>query len=68
MTWKKNDDCRGVYSINSFFLNSKLQVLKSNLYDCNDAYILLKKTITITGPGTDPATRQADERNKQQAF
>ena len=39
-------------------------MLKSSLCDYNDAYILVKTTITITDAGADPAARQADERNK----
>ena len=43
-------------------------MLKSSLYDCSDAYILVKKKITITGAGADAAARQADERDKSVAF
>ena len=39
-------------------------MLRSNLCDYADAYILVKGTITITGTGNDAATRQADERDK----
>ena len=39
-------------------------MLRSNLCDYTDAYILVKGTITITGTGNDAATRQADERDK----
>ena len=39
-------------------------MLRSNLCDYADAYILVKETITITGAGNDAATRQADERDK----
>ena len=38
-------------------------MLRPNLYDYADAYILLKGTIAITGAGDDAAARQADERN-----
>ena len=38
-------------------------MLRSNLCDYADAYILLKGTIAITGAGDDAAARQADERN-----
>ena len=43
-------------------------MLKSNLCDFSDAYILVKGTITITGRGADGATRQADERDKGVSF
>ena len=39
-------------------------MLRSNLCDYADAYILVKGTITITGVGNDAAASQADERNK----
>ena len=43
-------------------------MLKSNLCDYADAYILVKGTITITGAGDDAAARRADERNKGVIF
>ena len=43
-------------------------MLKSSLCDYSDAYILVKGKITITGAGTDAATRQTDERDKGVAF
>ena len=39
-------------------------MLKSNLCNYADAYIFVKKTITIAGHGDDDAARQLDERNK----
>ena len=39
-------------------------MLRSNLCDYADAYILVKGTITITGTGNDNARKQADERDK----
>ena len=36
-------------------------MLRSNLCDYADSYILVKDTITITGAGDDAVTRQADE-------
>ena len=38
-------------------------MLRSNLCNFSDAYILVKGTITITGAGDNAAARQADERN-----
>ena len=43
-------------------------MLRSNLCDYADAYILVKGTITITGEGDDAAARQADERVKGVTF
>ena len=43
-------------------------MLRSNLGDYADAYILVKGTITITGARADAAARQADERDKGVIF
>ena len=43
-------------------------MLRSNLCNYADSYILVKGTITITGAGDDAAARQADERNKGVIF
>ena len=43
-------------------------MLRSNLCDYADAYILVKGTTTITGAATDAAGRQADERIKSVIF
>ena len=43
-------------------------MLKPNLCDYADAYILVKGTITITGTGNDDATKQADERDEGVTF
>ena len=43
-------------------------MLSSSLCDYNDAYILVKAKITITGAGDDEAARRADERDKVVAF
>ena len=42
-------------------------MLRSNLCDYADSYILVKET-TIIGAGDDAAARQADERNKGVPF
>ena len=49
-------------------IKSKTAMLRSFLYDYTDAYILVRRTITITGAGDDAAARQADERNKGVIF
>ena len=43
-------------------------MLRSNLCDYTDPYILVKGTITITGAGDAAAARRADERNKDVIF
>ena len=43
-------------------------MLRSNLCDYADSYILVKGTITIIGAGDDAAARRADERNKRVTF
>ena len=61
-----NDESRGTYASNG--IKFKTTILRSNLCDYADAYILVKETITITGAGADNAARQADERNEGVAF
>ena len=61
-----NDESRGTYTGNS--IKFKTTMLRSNLCDYADAYILVKGTITITGAGNDDATKQADERDKGVTF
>ena len=43
-------------------------MLRSNLYDYADAYVLVKGPITITGNGNNAAARQADERDQRVTF
>ena len=43
-------------------------MLRSELCDCADAYILVKGRKTVTGTGDDDNARQADERNKGVIF
>ena len=62
-----NDESRGTYNVNSQ-IKFKTTMLKSSLCDYSDAYILVKRTITITGAGDDAAARQADERDKGAVF
>ena len=61
-----NDDSRGKYTNSD--IKFKSTMLKSNLCDYTDAYILDKGKITITGRGDDDAARQTDERNKGVIF
>ena len=57
-----NDESRGTYTNTD--IEFKTTILRSNLCDYADPYILVKRTIAITGAGDDDAARQADERNK----
>ena len=43
-------------------------MLRSNLREYADAYILVKRTITITGARADDAVKQLGERNKGVIF
>ena len=61
-----NDESRGTYTSND--IKFKTTMLRSNLCDYADAYILVKRTITITGAGNDDATERADERDKGVTF
>ena len=51
-----NDDARGTYNTNSQ-IEFKTSMLKSNLRDYSDVYILVSGTITITGAGADYAAK-----------
>ena len=46
----------------------KSAMIRSNLCDYSDAYILVKGTIIITGAGDDDAEKRLDERNKSVIF
>ena len=74
-----NDESRGTYTSNN--IKFKTTMLRSNLCDYADAYILVKRTVTITGnagPEPDPdaprteaqllAARETDERNRGVIF
>ena len=50
-----NDKSRGTYTSND--IKFKTAMLRSNLCDYADAYILLKRTITVTGAGDDDAAK-----------
>ena len=62
-----NDESRGTYNDDKQ-IKFKTIMLKSNLCDYRDAYILVEGKITITGAGNDVAATQADERDKGVAF
>ena len=62
-----NDESRGTCNFNSP-IKFKITMLKSSLFDYNDAYILVKGKIKITVRGAGAAARQADERDKGVTF
>ena len=61
-----NDESRGNYTNSD--IRFKTTMLRSDLCDYADSYILVKGTTTITGAGDDAAARQAYERNKGGTF
>ena len=61
-----NGESRGTYTSND--IKFKTTMLRSNLCDYADAYILVKETITFTGAGDAPAAKQLDERDKGVIF
>ena len=61
-----NDESRGTYTGND--IKFKTTMLRSNLCDYADAYILVKGTVTITGAGANDAAKRLDERNKGVTF
>ena len=61
-----NDESRGNY-VNSD-IRLKTTMLKSNLCDYADLYILVKGTITIAGTGDNAGERQTDEKDKGVTF
>ena len=61
-----DDESRGNYA--SSDIRFKTTILRSNLCDYADSYILVKGTIAITGAEDDAAARRADERNKEVTF
>ena len=58
-----NDESSGTDNVNNQ-IKFKPTMLKSSLCDYSDAYILVKRKITITEAGDDATARQADERDK----
>ena len=61
-----NDESRGTYTSN--VTKFKTVMLRSNLCDYADAYILVKGTITIPGAGDNDAAKRLDERDKGVIF
>ena len=61
-----NDESRGNYA--NCDIRFKTTMLRSNLCDFADSYILVKDTITINGEGDNAAAERADERDKGVTF
>ena len=61
-----NDESRGAFTASD--IKFKSTMLRSDLCDYADAYILVKERIIITGAGDNNNERQADERNKGVVF
>ena len=63
-----NNDSWGTYT--NADIKFKITMLKSDLFDYTDAYILVKGTITVTGRPNDAtdANKIIDERNKGVIF
>ena len=61
-----NDESRGTYTGSD--IKFKTTMLRSNLCDNADAYILVKEIITITRAGNDDVAKRLDERNKGVIF
>ena len=55
-----NDESRGNYANSETRFQTTM--LRSKLCDYVDSYILVKRTITITGAGANADARNADER------
>ena len=62
-----NDESKESYSANSD-IRFKTTMLRSNLCDYTDAYILVKGTITVAGAGDEDNAKRLDERNKGVIF
>ena len=62
-----NDESRGTYK-KSNQIKFKNSMIRSNLCDYSDAYILISGNITTTGSGEDDAGKRADKRNKGVIF
>ena len=57
-----NDESRGTYAVSDIAF--KTTMLRSNLCDYADTYIIAKGTIRMTGEGDVDAAKRLDERNK----
>ena len=61
------DESRGTYK-GSNQIKFKTSMIRSNLGDYSDAYVLVSGTIAIIGGGDNDITKRADEKNKGVIF
>ena len=61
------NDLGGRYNNNNQ-IEFKASMLKSSLCDYSDAYVLVKRRITVVEAGATPTARQADRNDKQVIF
>ena len=61
-----NEESRGTYDSSS--IKQKTSMIRSDLCDYSDAYILVSGTITITGAGDDDNAKVTDKRNRGVIF
>ena len=61
-----NDESRGNYANGD--IKFMTTILRSNLCDYADSYILVKGTITVNGAGANADARQVDEGDKRVTF
>ena len=61
-----NDEFQGKY--NSSSIKFKTSIIRADVCDYRDGYILVSGTITITGAGNDYNAKRTDERNKAKKF
>ena len=64
---EKNDESKESYGTGSD-IKFKTTMLRSNLCDYADAYILVKGKIALIGAESDDAAKRLDERNKGVIF
>ena len=58
-----NDDSGGMYK-DSYQIKRKTSMIRSNLCNYSDDYLLVSGTIIIPGVGAGDAAQRANERNK----
>ena len=61
-----NDESRGTYTGDD--IKFKTTMLMSSLFDYEDAYIIVKRTLTITGTRDDDAAKRLYKRDKDVIF
>ena len=62
-----NDKSQGTYE-DSNKIKLKTSIIRKRLYDYGDAYILVSRTVTITGAEAEAAPKRANQRNRGVIF